>query len=294
MYEPAAWAAVVILVRFGELALKSRFVRRHLRDRLVANIQDMFAANGAECITEADEARIYVHTDDPQKALGILRRVFGIVSMSPASETRADLDSLRALAIAEASGALARGTSFALRVRRTGTHSFTSQDLAREIGAAVLAANPGTRVDLTRPDVEIHIEARQSRGFVFREIRRGPGGLPLGSQGRALAFVDGEPGLVAAWLGMKRGCRVIAAAPKGADPEPLRRWDPHLRILRVESVQDLPEFVSSTGAEAVFLGTRWGRFDPASRPGIEVPYFDAVIGLTDEEIAKLAANIRAA
>src|SRR2546425_7246874 len=87
-------SAMVILVRFGELALKSPFVRRQLRDRLVANIQDLFAAEGVECITEADEARVYVHVDDVAKARTILGRVFWVVSISPATQGHADLDSL--------------------------------------------------------------------------------------------------------------------------------------------------------------------------------------------------------
>src|SRR5207253_1644058 len=111
---------MVLLVRFGELALKSRFVRRQLRDRLVANIQDLFAAEGVECITEADEARVYVHVDDVAKAHAILGRVFGVVSISPATEVHSDLESLRKAVLSEASRALSPGQSFALRPRRVG------------------------------------------------------------------------------------------------------------------------------------------------------------------------------
>ena len=55
---------MVLLVRFGELALRSPYVRRQLRDRLVANIQDLFAAEGIECFTRADHGRVYVDVDD--------------------------------------------------------------------------------------------------------------------------------------------------------------------------------------------------------------------------------------
>src|SRR5437879_4853802 len=167
---------MVLLVRFGEIALKSRFVRRQLRDRLVANIQDLFAAEGVECITESDEARVYVHADHIEKARSILSRVFGVVSMSPATEVHADLASLRDAVVSEAAIALSPGATFALRTRRVGTHPFTSQDLARELGDQVRRANPESRVNLSRPDVEIHIEVRQNRGFVFREVWPGPAG----------------------------------------------------------------------------------------------------------------------
>ena len=289
---------MVLLVRFGELALKSRYVRRQLRDRLVANIQDLFASEGVECVTESDEARVYVHVNEPAKALAILGRVFGVVSLSPATEVHADLDSLRKAVQSEAATALSVGQSFALRPRRVGTHPFTSQDLARELGDDVRRDHPKVRVDLDDPDVEIHVEVRHNRAFVFREIRAGPGGLPLGSQGRALAVVQDQAGMVAAWMGMKRGCRTVIAASNGEDfedfVEPLRKWDVRLKTLDLPANGDLGELVRIARAEAVFLGTRWDEFDPKTRPEVGVPIFEPVIGLTEEGIGKIAARIRAA
>jgi thiamine biosynthesis protein ThiI len=287
---------MVLLVRFGEIALKSRYVRRQLRDRLVANIQDLFAAEGVECVTEADEARVYVHADDLARARSILTRVFGVVSVSPAAEGHGDLDSLKALALKEASSAgLGPGVTFAVRARRVGTHPFTSTDLAKEIGGAILDAYPGLKVNLGAPQVEIHVEVRQNRGFVFREFWAGPGGLPLGSQGRALALVDGPSGMVAAWMAMKRGCRVIVAAPPGsADADALRRWEPGLKTLELPPEGALEDLVRMARAGAVFLGTRGREFDPAKRPIVSVPVFEPVIGLEDAEIAALAERIRSA
>lgn len=284
---------MVLLVRFGEIALKSRFVRRQLRDRLVANIQDMFAAEQVECITEADEARVYVHANDIERARGILTRVFGVVSISPAVEGHGDVETMKELALADASRTLAPGTSFAIRPRRVGTHPFTSTDLAREIGGAILDAHPGVRVDLTHPKVEIHVEVRENRGFVFRDIWPGPGGLPLGSQGRGLALVDGEAGMVAAWMAMKRGCRVVVAAPRGSkDAEPLRRWDAHLKLLDGGDPNRLAELVRLARADALFVGTQGAEFRPEGRPDVGVPVFEPVIGLRDGEITALAAKIR--
>ena len=285
---------MVLLVRFGELALKSRFVRRQLRDRLVANIQDMFAAEGVECITEADEARVYVHTNDMERARGILRRVFGVVSSSPAVEVHADAAALRNAALAEADRSLVPGRSFALRTRRVGTHPFTSQDLARDLGAAIRARHPESKVDLSHPDVEIHIEVRLNRGFLFREIWPGPGGLPLGSQGKALAIVRDDAGMVAAWMGMKRGCRVAVATDNGAHVEPLRRWDVHLKALPNPGPQGIEELLRLARADALFVGTRGRDLGSFERPRASVPVFEPVIGLGDDEIAEIAARIRAA
>lgn len=287
---------MVLLVRFGEIALKSRYVRRQLRDRLVANIQDLFAAEGVECVTEADEARIYVSVDDLVRARSILGRVFGVVSISPATEGHGDLETLKRLAVEETQRAgLRAGVTFAVRPRRVGSHPFTSQDLAKEIGGAILDAVPGAKVNLGAPAVEIHVEVRENRGFVFREFWAGPGGLPLGSQGRALAVVDGEAGMVAAWMAMKRGCRVVVAAPPGSsDAEALRPWEPGLKILDLSEGDSLEELVRVARAGAVFLGTRGQDFDPAGRPEVSVPVFEPAVGLEDLDVAELAARIRAA
>ena len=284
---------MVLLVRFGEIALKSRYVRRHLRDRLVANLQDLFAMENVECVTEADEARIYVHVDDPARAKSILMRVFGVVSISPATEGHGDLETMKRLAVEEARSAGVAESTFAIRARRVGSPPFTSQDLAKEIGGAVLDACPGAKVNLGAPAVEIHVEVRENRGFVFREFWPGPGGLPLGSQGRALAVVEGEAGMVAAWMAMKRGCRVVVAAPPGShEADVLRAWEPGLKMLEMTGPDRLEELVRIARAGAVFLGTRGPEFDPARRPQVSVPVFEPVVGLPDAEVASLAARIR--
>lgn len=295
MRRALAWTVMLVLVRFGEIALKSRYVRRQLRDRLVANIQDLFAAERVECVTEADEARIYVHVDEDERARRILTRAFGVVSVSPAVEAPAERDVLRGRVLEEATRAgVGPGRTFAIRPRRVGEHPFTSQDLAKDFGAAVLAAHPDARVDLTHPEIEIHVEVRLNRGFVFHEVVKGPGGLPLGSQGRALALVEDDAGLAAAWMGMKRGCRMVVACHQDAGIEvPLRRWDPRLKVLPLQA-GPIEELVRLARASALFVGTRGADFDPARRPKVPVPVFEPVIGLSDAETADLVARIRAA
>ena len=285
---------MVLLVRFGELALKSPYVRRQLRDRLVANIQDLFASEGIECLTRADHGRIYVDVDDVPAATSALSRVFGIVSFSPARETTSDPEDIAAVALALAKDRLRGGGSFAIRARRSGTHPYTSQDLAKLLGRRIQDGVPKATVDLDAPQVEIHVEVRENRTYVFTEIVDGPGGLPMGSQGRGLAFVDSEAGMVAAWLAMKRGCKVTVAAGNGARAhEPLRRWDAHLKVLSWEPGMDLGDLVRVSRSEALFLGSRVAEVD-SKKPALEVPVFHPVVGLDDTRVREIAARIRSA
>ena len=74
--------------------------------------------------------------------------------------------------------------------------------------------------------------------------------------------------------------------------EPLRKWDVRLKVLGLPADGNLGEIVRIARAEAVFLGTRWETFDPKSRTPLDVPIFEPVIGLREEEIGRLAARIR--
>jgi thiamine biosynthesis protein ThiI len=283
---------MVLLVRFGELALKSPYVRRYLRDRLVANIQDLFAAERVECLTRADHGRVYVDVEDVPAASSALKRVFGIVSFSSARETTSDPEDIAAIALETAKGSLRERGSFAIRARRSGTHSYTSQDLAKLLGRRVQDAIPRATVNLDAPQLEVHVEVRENRAYVFTEIVDGPGGLPLGSQGRGLALVDSEAGMVAGWLAMKRGCKVTIAAPDGSKAhEPLRRWDVHLKVLSWEPGLDLQELVRVSRSEALFLGSRIGEVE-TKKTDLEFPVFHPVVGLDEARLREIAARIR--
>ena len=284
---------MVLLVRFGEIALKSRWVRRQLRDRLVGNIQDLFAAERVECLTRADRGRIYVDVNDVGAATRILRRVFGVVSFSPAEPCPPKLESIAAVAVGAARGRVRDGTTFAVRARRSGTHTFTSQDVARLVGAEIQRAIPGAIVDLDEPRVEIFIEVREGASYVFTDIVPGPGGLPLGSQGPALAVVDGPRGVVAAWMAMRRGCKLTVATPSEELAEPLRRWDVHLKVLTYGSGEDLGALLRLARARALFLGSSVGDV-PAARPDLPVPVFHPTVGLGDDDVDERMRAIAAA
>lgn len=197
-----------ILVRYGELALKSERVRRRFEQRLVENIKA--ALKGIDHELKGERGRIFVETPSAAAAIERLVRVPGVVSVSPAVKTRATLEEVTSTAVDVAKRVLKPGMSFAVRTRRAGEHEFRSGDVNAAVGSAILKAIPGVRVDLSAPDEEISIEVREKSAYVFTEVLQGPGGLPLGTQGTVVALLSGGiDSPVAAWLMMKRGCRVI-------------------------------------------------------------------------------------
>jgi thiamine biosynthesis protein ThiI len=150
------------------------------------------------------EGRIFVHTPDV-RASEIAARVFGVVSTSPARTVSSDLEEMSRLAVEIA--LQSKPATFAIRPRRTGV-SISSEQIGRVVGEAVRQAT-GASVDLDEPELEIFVEARRDRTYVFTEVVKGLGGLPLGSQGKMLVLISGGiDSPVAAWMMMKRGCPV--------------------------------------------------------------------------------------
>lgn len=201
----------VILVRYDELALKSKRVRAMYEAILIKNLKAMLNADGSAYTEITREmGRIFIHSDDPE-ALKSAVKVFGVVSASPAYTCEPTLDSAAQLCALLADGMIREGQSFAIRSRRAGNHDFTSRDVAIACGNAVdQGAGKNITVDLDNPDVEIFVEIRQKKGYVFTGSVKGVGGLPLGTQGKMVALISGGiDSPVAAWLLMKRGCEII-------------------------------------------------------------------------------------
>lgn len=195
---------MTLLVRYGEIGLKGRPIRQQFENILLRNIRRALTWAGIDHTTAKQQGRVYVDAADDKAALEVLQDVFGIVSISPAVETSADLPSIASAAASFAS-MLGRGDSFAIRATRTGSHAFTSQDVGVAAGQAVVDAT-GAPVNLDRPDREIGVEVRDARAYTFDVSFKGPGGLPYGSQGPVVAAVADEHDLQAAWLLMRRGC----------------------------------------------------------------------------------------
>jgi thiamine biosynthesis protein ThiI len=196
-----------ILVRYGELALKSERVRRRFERCLIKNMK--LALNGIDNKITSERGRIFVITNKLDPALKRLIRVPGIVSVSSAVKVSSKMSSITLAAVKAAKKTLASGKTFAVRTKRVGEHKFSSQDVNVAIGSAVLKAAPGTRVNLSAPDKEISIEIRDKNAYVFTDTLAGVGGLPVGSQGNVVALLSGGiDSPVAVYLMMKRGCTV--------------------------------------------------------------------------------------
>ena len=285
----------LLLIRYGELALKSPPVRREFESALRRNIVQQFVREGLELRLRSDRGHLYAEVGDAERGVRLLRRVFGVTSVSVVHEVPTERDAIRARLLELAAPRLVPGASFAVRARRTGSHPFTSQELARDLGSDVLEAFPdrGLHVDLTSPQVELFVEVRGPRTYLYFDRHPGPGGLPLGVAGRLVALVDGERGALGAYLMMKRGCRVSLAVPPGGERlvrDVLLRFDPAAALT---SLGDQPPawpgalgtLVQGSHADGVVLPLRVEEYPDARATWGETVVFSPTVGLLDEEVS---------
>lgn len=274
----------VLLVRYSEIGLKSAPVRRRFENQLKDNMLSMLMEDGVEALVTKNGARYYVEATDPDVAVASLRRVFGVGSISVAEECDSSrMEDICSKAAEYSRSRISAGQSFAVKARREGSQGYTSMDVGREAGSAIFIANEdrGVRVDLTDPDVVFYVEVRENRAFVFGEYIRCHAGLPVGSQGKVIAEVGDERGMVAAWLMMKRGCRVIAHGDADLIAL-LRRYDPLLKVGD-----------GNPQALGYVLGTSLDGLDAVDVSSYDVPVYFPTIGMSDDEVSELAGVIRA-
>ncbi len=267
----------VVLVRHGEIGVKSDQVRRKMEGRLADNVASMLADRGVDGDVDRHRNRIFVHTDEPEAATAAATDVFGVVSASPAVTVEPTISAISE-ALRAATEAHYDGGAFAVDARRAGeteAHPFASTDIESDGGSAVweviesMGGDPA--VDLDDPDFRLFVECREDAAYVFLEQRDGPGGLPLGTQRPLVAMISGGiDSPVAAWQVMSRGCPVVPVyvdlgdyggpdhqARAAATVDDLARFAPNFDLdLRVVPGGDVVAELAETTTETRMLHLR--------------------------------------
>ncbi len=280
-----------LLVRYGEIGLKSNRVRKRFQDALVADIRRKHASAGVQCIIISHRGRIFVDSDDWRRSCEMLSRTFGVVSFSPTTRIEGGMEEIVGAAVSFAEPLIFDGASFAIRARRSGSHPFTSQDVCVKAGAAVLSAyaQKGIKVHLDNPDVEISIEVRDRTAYLYSSVIPGPGGMPKGTQGRVLSIVSSDRGVAASWLLMKRGCTLVAASDDGRLCGTLREWDADLHTIPPSA----DPFADANAERCRAIIMDWGveQFGMLSAPRGPLPVFYPLVGMVHDEVQALAGRV---
>jgi len=268
----------ILLTRYAEIGLKSTPVRRRFESTLKDNMLTMLMEDGVESLVTNKGARFYVEATDMDAAVRSVRKVFGIASLSVAEECTSKMEDMCQTAADYSLSRLSEGQSFAVKARREGSQGYTSLDMGREIGSAIFLANEhkGVKVDLTDPDVVFFVEARDNRAFIFQDYIKCHAGLPVGTQGKVIAYVDGsERSIVSAWLMMKRGCRVLVKGD--GDFSVLKQYDTYIRAFD-------PKKDDERKALGIVMGADIRDISGIDVSQYDLPVFFPTIGMTDDEV----------
>lgn len=192
----------------GDIFLKSRRTQPRMVQRARANLAVALDRTGrAATVSRIGRHRFRITAEDQAPIADAAATVFGTASVDTMVELAANDLGLLANGVVELAAERVRDKTFAVRVKRRGDHAWRSLDLARLAGDGLVRA--GGSVHLDDPEVEVVVQVLGRQAFIVDEHRRGPGGLPLGSQEPVLALVSGGfDSTVASWMMMSRGCPV--------------------------------------------------------------------------------------
>lgn len=202
------------LIKYGEIAIKGKN-RFMFEDALMRQIRFAMKPVG-DFDVRKESGRMFVEGRgdfDYDEAVEALQKVFGIVGICPmvVEETK-DIDHLRKTVLAFIDEQYpVKDFTFKVHARR-GDKQFpmTSMELNMDIGEKLLDAFEGLKVDVHHPDVMVNIEVRKYIYIYSQEIK-GPGGMPVGTNGRAMLLLSGGiDSPVAGYMIAKRGVRIDA------------------------------------------------------------------------------------
>ncbi len=228
------------MVKYAEIGTKGKN-RYVFEDLLCKNIRSAMKRVDGKFSVRKEYGRIFVDADgdyDYDQALHALQHVFGIVGICPVmvlpvkpwEELTEDLVRFVEISYED------KDFTFKVNSRRI-NKSFTmhSMEMNAEAGAVILDHFPETKVDVHEPDVMIHLEVRDQI-YIYSVVEPGPGGLPVGTNGKAMLLLSGGiDSPVAGYMISKRGVFIDAVyfdAP------------PHTSLQAKQKVIDLAKLVS--------------------------------------------------
>lgn len=199
----------ILIVKYGEIGVKGKN-RYIFENKLIKNVKNILKPIGKFNVYK-EYGRIYVDLDgyDYEEVVEEVKKVFGIVGVCPAVRAEKDYNLLKELALKMLEEKIEQGyKSFKVDSRR-GDKDFklTSQEMSLDIGGYLVSqVKDKIAVDVRNSEVKIHCELRQNHVMVYSDTIPGYGGLPLGTNGRAMSLLSGGiDSPVASWMVAKRG-----------------------------------------------------------------------------------------
>ena len=203
------------LIKYAEIGVKGK--NKYLfEEALAKQVKYALKRCEGEFKVTRTEGRIYVHAltgFDFDETVNELKTVFGISGICPVIHVEDEgFEKLSRTVIDYMNENYPdKNITFKVNTRRARkNYPMDSQQVNREMGGVILDAFPEMRVDVHHPDVMLHIEIREKIYIYSMEIP-GPGGMPVGSNGKAMLLLSGGiDSPVAGYMIAKRGVQLVA------------------------------------------------------------------------------------
>ena len=203
------------LIKYAEIGVKGRN-RYLLEDALVTQSKYALKKCEGEFKVSRTQGRIYVDAlteFDYDEAVARLKKVFGISGICPVVYVEDEgFEKLREDVIAYIDRIYPdKNKTFKVVSRRARkNYPKESMEVNADLGEAILNAYPDMRVDVHHPDIMLHVEIRE-KIYLYSEIIPGPGGMPVGTGGKAMLLLSGGiDSPVAGYMIAKRGVKLDA------------------------------------------------------------------------------------
>ena len=203
------------LIKYGEIAIKGKN-RYKFENRLEQMLAYALKPVEGEFEIWKERGRIYVQAKgefDYDGALDAMTRVFGVVDVCPMMQVKDEGFAKLAEDVIHFIGEVYpdRHRTFKVHARRARKdYPMDSMEINSELGARILEAYPEMKVDVHDPDIMLNLEIR-SKINIYSEVIPGPGGMPVGTNGKAMLLISGGiDSPVAGYMIAKRGVTIDA------------------------------------------------------------------------------------
>lgn len=203
------------LIKYAEIGVKGK--NRYLfENALVQQIKYALKKCDGEFAVRKTDGRIYVDAVsefDYEETVAALQKVFGISGICPMVYVEDEGFEKLGKTVVDYIGKVYpdRHKTFKVAARRARkNYPLNSMEMNMELGGLILDAYPEMRVDVHKPDIMLNVEVRD-KIYIYSEIIPGPGGMPVGTGGKAMLLLSGGiDSPVAGWMIAKRGVKIDA------------------------------------------------------------------------------------
>lgn len=204
------------LIKYAEIGVKGKN-RYIFEDKLTSHIHHVLKRLDGNFSVTKESGRIYAYASsefDYDEVVAALQCVFGIAGICPMVQVEDNgYDDLKAQVLKYIDEAYPdKNFTFKVNARRANKqYPYTSEQVNRDLGEVILETYPETKVDVHNPDVMLHVEIRGKNINLYSHVIPGPGGMPVGTNGKAMLLLSGGiDSPVAGYMIAKRGVTIEA------------------------------------------------------------------------------------